>query len=440
MLAMASPLAGDVVMLADGAWRLTGDVRAIDAQGVVELASPLSPGPLRLNGHAVEKVTFGEEGALAVDPPAALVELSGGDLLPVTIEGLDEKVLTVDSPEAGRLAIPREHVASIQLGVRRLRAVYAGPRALEEWTGSPGDPRNWSFEDATLIAKGQATAAAKFALPRKFVLRFTLGWEAREVPNFQCSFADPLSSKGEARDRYYLQFNGAGLEIKREASKGGRYSSIVQLNRAPGLYPDRRLQVELRVDRTASRMRLFLNGEPEGEFVDHVGRPPSGSGIVFVCNAQGGGLEIRDIAIEEFDDARARHHSEERGDPGQDALISREDDRWSGRLLDIRKTGGGAVFRFKSDFQEVPLEVPEAEVSTVFLSPAATHAADGGMHSFVLRLRGEGSLRVSSCRFDGDTVNAAHPLLGPVALRREGVVSLERTVPAAVKPETPPGK
>lgn len=441
-LALVSPLAGDVVTLADGASRLTGDVRSIDAQGVVELASPLSPGPLRLRGEALEKVAFGGDRAEAVEPPGALVELAGGDLLPVNIEGMDERLLTVDSPDAGRLQIPREHVASMQLGVRRLRAVYAGPRALEEWTGAPGDPRNWAFEDGALVAKGPATAAAKFPLPRKFILRFTLSWEAREAPNFQCSFADPLQGKGKARDRYYLQFNGAGLEIKREASQGGRYSSIAQLNRAPGLYPERRLQVELRVDRTDSRVRLFLNGEPEGEFIDHVARPPSGSGVVFVCNSPGGGMAIRDISIEEFDDARARHHSEERGDPARDALISREDDRWGGRLLGIRRTGegGGAVFRFKSDFQEAPLEVPEEEVSTVFLAPAATRAADGGAHSFVLRLRGEGSLRVSSCRFDGAVVNAVHPLLGPVALRSEGVVSLERAAPAAAKPEPPSGK
>lgn len=440
LLALVSPLAADDITLAGGAARLTGDVRSIDAEGVVELASPLSPEPLRLKGGAVEKVAFSGLAA-EMEPPGALVELAGGDLLPVTVEGLDERMLTVVSPEAGRLEIPREHVASVQLGVRRFKAVYAGPQSLEEWTGSPGDPKNWAFENGALVAKGPATAAAKLVLPRKFILRFTLAWESREVPNFQCSFADPLRKKGEARDRYYLQFNGAGLEIKREASKGGRYTSIVQLNRTPGLYPGRRLQVELRVDRAASRLRLFLNGEPEGEYIDPIPGAPDGSGIVWVCNSPGGGQEIRDISIAEFDDARTRHHSEERGDRRQDVLISREDDRWSGRLLGIRQTGGELMFQFKSDFQDAPLEIPAAEVSTVFLS-AASRAVAGAEHPFVLKLRGEGSLRVSSCRFTGAGVTATHPLLGPLELRRDGVVALERTKPAAgqAKPEPATGK
>lgn len=426
---LAQPLAADDLTLAGGLSRITGSVRSIDGEGRVELVSPLSPEPLLLKAGSVEKVEFSDGGAVP-EPPSALIELTNGDLLPAIIEGLDDRNLTIISPEAGRLEIPRDRLTSVQLGIRQRKVVYSGPRGLNEWAAEKSDAKNWEFKNRSLMAKGPATASLKLDLPRQFILRFTLKWEPKQVPNIQVHFADPLIAKGDPCDRYYLQFGGAGLEIKREASKGKRYNTIVQLNRTPNQYPDHQMQVEIRVNREGSRLQLFLNGEPEGEFDDPIAPVPDGSGIGLVCNGPSGSTqEIRDIEVLEYDDLRARHHSEERGDPKSDSLISRDDDRWGGHLVDIRKTPEGTVFRFKSDFQNDPLEIPEADVSTVFFASKEGVPDGAEAHPFVLRLRGEGSLRVASCRFTEETVSAVHPLLGPLELRREGVVSLERTNP-----------
>ena len=328
------------------------------------------------------------------EAPGALIGLVNGDVLPAAIESLDATELTVTSPDLGRLVIPRASLASIQLGLQDYKEVYSGPKSLDEWTGDADESKNWLFQRDQLVANGPATAAKKLDLPRQFILRFTLGWEPKQIPNFQVSFADPLKAKGEPSDRYYLQFGAAGLEIKREASQGKRYNTIVLLNRTPNQYPDRKLQVEIRVDRRAARLQLLLNGEPEGEFVDPIPSLPDGSGITLVCNTRSGSSqEIGNIEVLEFDDSRGRHRSEERGDPKTDSLISREDDRWGGHLLDIRSTNDGPVFRFKSDFQEEPLEIPEADVSTVFFAASSDIAAKGKDQPFVLRLAGEGACR-----------------------------------------------
>lgn len=428
-IGLALPLAADDLTLLGGASHLTGSVRSIDEAGRVELASPLSPEPLLLKGGAVEKVEFSSERETEAPPPA-LIELANGDLLPATLTGLDDRTLTVISPVAGALQISRDHLTSMQLGIRRRNVVYQGPVSLNEWTSSWGDPKNWSFRNHALVANGPATAARKLSLPRQFTLRFTLKWQARQVPNFQIHFADPLAAKGKASDRYYLQFGGAGLEVKREAAEGKRYNTIAQLNRMPNQYPDQQLHVEIRVDRKGSRLHLFINGEPEGDFADPISPVPDGSGITLMCNAPSGTTqEITAIEVCEFDDSRARHHAEERGAPETDSMISREEDRWGGRLIDLRQTGDGPVFRFKSDFQDAPLEIPEAEVSTVFFATKDDAAKDDAKAPFVLKLPGEGSLKVSACRFDDGKVSATHPLLGPLELRRDGVLSMERTNP-----------
>lgn len=423
------PLHADDITLVDGASHLTGTVRSISAAGQVELDSPLSPESLLLKGGTVDKVEFSNADA-APDPPSALVTLANGDTLPVTLEGLDEQFLTATSPEAGLLQIPRTCLSSAQLGVRRIKVIYSGPNRLEEWADGKAEAKNWTFSNGSLVAKGPATASKDLGLPQQFILRFTLKWQAKQTPNFQVHFADPLRAKGERCDRYYLQFGGAGLEIKREAAKGKRYSTIVQLNRNPNQYPDRQIQVEIRVDRIGARIQLFINGEPEGEIADPISPIPSGSGITLTSNSSNGNSqEIRDIEVLEFDDSRDRHHSEERGDPKNDSLISREDDRWGGKLIDIRKTGDESMFRFKSDFQDDPLEIPEADVSTVFFASQGSKKPDDMESSFVLKLRGDGSLQVASCKFSEDMVSAVHPLLGPLTLRRNGIISMQRAIP-----------
>ena len=425
-------LHADDLTLAGGASRLTGTVRSINAAGQVELESPLSPELLLLKDSAVDKVEFSNASA-ASQPPSALVLLTNGDTLPVTIESLGEQNLTVTSPEAGRLEIPRACLSSAQFGIRNTKVIYSGPKRLEEWADNDKDAKNWSFKNGGLIATGPATASRDIGLPQQFILRFTLKWEAKHNPNFQLHFADPLQAKGERCDRYYLQFGGAGLEIKREASTDKRYNTIVQLNRTPNQYPDHQIQVEIRVDRIGARIQLFINGEPEGEIADPILPIPDGSGITLTCNASDkSSQEVRDIEVLEFDDSRQRHHSEDRGNPENDSLISREDDRWGGRLVDIRKSDGELVFRFKSDFQDAPLEIPEADVSTVFFAAKDTVDADDKQHPFVLKLRSDGSLQVESCQFTQDTVTATHPLLGPLTLRRDGILSMERRIP---KPE-----
>jgi hypothetical protein len=428
--------AADHLTLAGGEARLSGNVVSINESGVVELTTELSPEPLLLRDGVVEKIEFSARGKPS-DPPATLIGLANGDLLPATIERLDSHHLSVVSPDAGRLDIPRETVRSIQTGIRRRKVVFEGPNNLDEWTTTDEERKNLSFENGIISANGPTSFSTKLPLPRQFILRFELIWQERQTPNFQVYFADPLLARGEPGDRYYLQFGGAGLEIKREASRGKRFNTIVILNRTRDQFPDNRMRIELRVNRDTARLELLIDGESEGEFADPIAGIPDGSGIVFVSNTSNGvRQQFRGIEVLEFDDSRSRHRAEDRGDPARDSLISREDDRWSGELTEILPTPKGLVFVFKTDFQDAPMEIPESDVSTVFLAGGKNTDAKQAPHPFVIRLPGEGSLRVSSCRIGGEKITASHPLLGPLAIRREGIASIERTPhPAEPTPE-----
>jgi hypothetical protein len=422
--AISALAAADDVRLADNA-RLTGEVRSISGTGAVELLSPLSPEPLLLKGDAVERVIFSTPPALP-ELPDSRVELINGDTMPAAIESYDGETLKLISPDVGSMEIPADMVRSIQLGVRPKRVVYSGPNGLDEWVADRRNANNWIFESATLTVNGNGRITKKINCPRHFILRFTMHWQGQ--PNFQVSFADPIEEMGKQVDRYYLQFGNAGMEIKRETAGGKRWSTIAQLNRPPDLYPDGRIDVEIRVDRSRSLIHLFINGEPEGRYNDPAGNPPEAGGISIATTAPTGTAQtFSRIELLEWDLTGEHHRAEERGDPGIDSLIIRRGDRYGGRLMAIRKSPAGMVYLFKSDFQDEQLEVPESEVSTLFLATrdtAKTPAAASG--PFVLNLRGNCSLHLNSCVFSDEAVTAEHPLLGSLTVARAGVASFER--------------
>jgi len=431
---LCGTLLGDVITLAGEDIRLSGNVRSISEKGVVELASDLSPDPLLLKEGVVTRIRFSEKESTASTAPAQL-ELINGDILPVSIESMDDKKLTVISPDAGRLEIQRDFLKSMQVGISKRRVIYTGPKAEDEWK-SPNPAKAWDIEDGGFSSQKVASVSKKFDLPDQFILRFTLKWEARQTPSFKVYFADPLLEMGKLVDRYFLQFGGAGLEIKRECSKGKRYNPLVQLNRTPNQFTNNQLKVELRVDRKTSRIRLFLNDEEEGLIADPIAGAPDASGITFEGNAFGSSTQrIEGIEILEFDDAPSRHRTEDRGDRKNDSLISTEDDRWSGNLTSIRKSENGVVFSFKSDFQKDALEISDANVSTVFFATKADNDTAKKSLPFILRLKGDGSLHVSSCRLDGEAATVVHPLLGQLGLQRSGITGLEKSV-AKSKPSS----
>ena len=416
-------LRADDLTLADDA-RLTGTVRSINEAGVVELTSVLSPEPVLLKSGAVAKVEFSAPTTEA-NPPGTLIELANGDVLPATLESLDDKNLTVVTADAGRLTIPRLALKSMQLGIHKRKVIYSGPRNLEEWSRDGDGAKNWIFTNDSLVANGPAQASQNFETPQQFIFKFTLKWHAN--PGFKVYFADPLTPKAEAVDRYYLQFNSAGMEIKRESSQEPHFQTVILPSVSLEKYPANQVDVEIRVDRKASRLHLLLNGEPEGSGFDPLGKAPGGRGVTLLSSAPAGmSQEILGIEVAEFDNTGTRHRAEDRGDPKTDSMISRDDDRWSGLLTGIRPGPDGVVFAFKSDFQEAPLELAEADVSTIFFAKPPQDAAPLQAHPFALRLRGEGSLRVSSCTFSDDAISAVHPLLGALKINRAGVTALER--------------
>lgn len=422
-LILGGDLRADNLTLPDEA-RLTGTVRSVHENGVVEMTSTLSPNLLQLEPGAVTKIEFSDPG-LPLKLPETMIELTNGDMLPVTIENLVDDQLNVISPAAGPLHIPRTLIKSMQLGPQPRKYIYKGPRNLEEWKYDGESSKNWRFSDESLITNGPAVASKLFQLPLNFTFKFTLKWHG--IPNYKIYFLDPLTSTLEPIDRYCIYFDAESIGIQREANNSVK--TVIFLNRTPELLSPNDLKVEIRVDRKNSRISLSLDGEPEGVGIDPEPTPPRGNGVRLVSSSPvGTAVEIRKIEMTELDNI-GQPRPENSGDLTVDRLISCDADRWSGHLTGIRKSSEGNIFLFKSDFQPEPLELLECDLASLFFARPESPTLPPTPPLFTLRLRGQGRLSMTSCIFSEAGITAIHPLLGSLKISRATVSAIERVSP-----------
>lgn len=426
---VSSAMAAEISLHDDG--RLTGEITRIDADGTIELVSPISEKPLLIRGDKTLRVDFGGSGS-ASDVSSQRVELSNGDVLPVKINSLVDGFLNVESGDLGQVSIPREMVSSIQLGIFPKRVIYSGSEDFKGWTLDKEGSKNWTTAEGEFVAEGSGTLSRDSELPEKFIIKFMFEWN--NYPNFQFRFAEPQGDQSARVDRYLLQFVGSGLGIFRESPSKDGNVPIVFLNRTSERLMNNRMQIEIRVDRKRGHLQLFIDGQLEGRYSDPVPGIPTGTGVSLVSRAPRESKQrISNIEILEWDDSGDRHRSEERGDGKSDSLIGRNGERLGGKLTEIRKDGDMSVYFFKSDFQKDVMALPETEVSTVFLGGGEALKKDD-LRNIVLNLRGGGEIKVSSYIFDSENMTAQHPLLGTIIIARKGITSLQRSVVPKAKP------
>jgi len=429
LLAASSSVMADEVRLLNGG-KLSGNVLSIQEGGAIRFDSPLSAEPLALNGDAVEQVEFQRAGATPTTGNTRF-ELINQDFLIGTLLGYSQETgARIEADGIGELNIPVGSLRYISLDVQPSQIIYQGPDDLANWTVSErGGAENWGFGRERLSVTGAGQIGRMLELPDRYVIRTKIRWQGQ--PNFQLSFSDPLEEPQVRVDRYYLQFGRAGLEIKRETSSGKRYHTVGTLNRTPDQYPNREMDIELRVDHSQSIIYLAINGNQEGRFMDPFGVPPTAGGISLVSNASAGNtLEITGLLVESWHERATKLPARKRdAASNHDSLMMREGDHFGGTIHEIRKVGEDLMFSMKVDFREQPLEIHGDDVSIVSFATEQTEDDDSDAApapDFVLKLNERGRLGVTRSSFDAGQVRATHPLLGDLTISRDSVSSLER--------------
>lgn len=418
-----SAIAADVLLKGDA--KLSGDILGIADDGTITLQTPISEKALILSADQVEKVLFGNAGK-DIELPMQRIELSNGDILPVKVTSMEGDIFNVESPILGPLAIPRDKITTLQLGIVPKKVIYANPKGIDDWTQNDPVLQAWSYSDGRFLARGPGVLTRDMKLTEKFILKFTFGWQSH--PNFQFGFAHAPWSGDTGKDRYLAEFSGFGFTVFRENMNGIR-SPFIQLAHSPEQIAKRQIDVEIRVDRTRGLLEIRIDGILKGRFSDTHEPIPAGTcvSLASILNkTRDSGQYLRDLTILDWDDRGDRHRSEERGDGKADSLIGRYGERFGGKLESIRAYGVSTVYVFKSDFQKEPLKLPEEEVSTLFFSGQDKPSKSSSTSGLILGLRGQGFMRVVSCVMDADSVKVDHIVLGSLKFSRDGISSLKQ--------------
>jgi hypothetical protein len=284
-------------------------------------------------------------------------------------------------------------------------------------------------DEKSLVSNGMGLIYRDMELPEAYAIRFKVSWENQ--PNFRFYFGDPMDFSGNPSNRYFIQYGRAGMELKRETkdnANGNRFPQIAVIDRKPEEFPNKEFILEVRVNRDGGKLELYINDQLEGRrYVDRTPNFPNGKGIAFsAVAADENKLKISNLEIYEWEDRGDRHRSEDRGDGKLDAIIGRNGERFSGRLIAITDSPNGKVYRFKSDFQEDALDLPDTEVSSVFFlkSPNQIPNKPAGMS---MALIDGANLRISKCVLNDNALNVTHPLMGEIRLDRSSINRLQRT-------------
>ena len=421
--------------------KITGELTEMDAEGVVSMTTPYSDQSIRLKADKIVKIYFGKSVQL-YDTPQQNLTLINGDSFPVDIRGLDEKALQITSPILGDLDIPRKIIQSFEIGMFAKKNIYKGPNQISEWQNSTDEVSKWEVINGSLVASGNGNIYRDMKLPENYSVRFKIRWE--DNPNFRFYFGDPTdysakdTSRGEAVDRYYIQYAKAGMEIKRESSSKTsdkkRYSTVGLIPRSPQEFAKKELWIEVRVNRKGGRLDLYLNDILEGRYADSSPGVPSGTTISFSAQATDDNkLSISEIEVSEWDISSDRYRSEERSNTKEDSVIGRNGERFGGSLLSITNGDKGMVYRFKSNYQESPEDLPESEVSSIYFAtvPDVKFEKLDGLNLF---FQGRGSIQISKCIFNESSLSVTHPLLGEIQLNRTAISRLERRSVTNPKP------
>jgi hypothetical protein len=404
------------------------------------------------------------------------VALVNGDRVPGTITGLDDEALTLETPYAGTLRIPREQVAMFAPSPLGGRVHYHGPFVEDEWKmanasfpdGLPADsgaadgkekdqPGRWAFSGSAWYWPGKFSGTALLrenAMPDRSILRFDLAWKNRlsMAIGFHADFAkakpradkdqeiqDPRGrrlSPGDSTvfpllfgNSYVLQIFSTHLMLFRATmdEDGAPVVERVQINgNSIRLGDTGKAQVEIRSNRLTGQISLFINDEfivnwSEGGTTpeDQARYAGKGAGFGFVVQNEDAPVKISDVMVAEWngvpDSARSLQTDE------QDiVLLANGTDRFSGKVQSLKD----GKIHLQGKYGQFLIEIDDiAEIR--FARDRLAKESDPAPDSLTVRLSPLGQVSGRPLAGSASSVRILNPVCGEMNFNLESAVMLD---------------
>ena len=400
--------------------------------------------------------------------------LPDGDQVPGEIVALDQDHITIDSPVAGTLTLPREHVRTVAPNPHGGTLHYLGPFSPEGWTvitrsnnqarvrrreeaKDPNAPdmgaaetaddkkkneeEPWIFAGGAWYNNGQLPIKVDAKLPDKARIAFRLAWRNRlnAVIAFHATTEIPAPPEADEDDEEDGEKENAPHRVGSHSSSYPHtfghsyvltiYSSYAMLYRCDfdkdGNGEQTRLstsssnirlddsgeaEFELRCDRANNSIILFIDGHYVSQWEDAAGYVGTGSHLAFACQNNSSRLRVSDLVVSSWNGMIDSARSMD-ADDRDVILLTNGTDRFSGDLTGLED--GKFLLRGTYADMKIPVEQVE-EIRFARKRVAPTPAPSGKALRLILQPVGRLTLDpVSATR---STLEARSAVLGDIEL------------------------
>jgi hypothetical protein len=184
-------------------------------------------------------------------------------------------------------------------------------------------------------------------------------------------------------------------------------------------------EVEVRIDRSARMIYLYVDGTKIGEGFDPLQAPEGRCAAFESLSHSTGDLRVSDLTVEEWDTQTQRLRVEPRAGDDLDTLTIRDGDRFSGRMTGFDPSEGNEQFFLKTDLSPEPLTIPLKHSAVLYF--ARDPETESAIGRYQLNLRVGGSLTLSEIQLNPDTLTASHPWLGKLQIDRRVMQSITKS-------------
>lgn len=405
------------------------------------------------------------------------VALVNGDRIPGTIREMDEEFITLESPYAGELRIPRDQAAMFAPSPLGGRLHYHGPFIEDEWRMAhasypdgmppvePDDsdksekdlPGRWVFSGSAWYwpNKNSGTALLREnSMPDRSILRFDLAWKNRVsiAIGFHADFAKPkipneAPKEPENKPRrplgfapgdssilpvvfgnsYVLQIFATHMMLFRTNPDADPPVERVQINgNSIRLGDSGRARLEIRSNRLTGEISLFINDEfvvqwSEGAsgVRDQATFAGKGNGFGFVVQTEDSPVKISDVLVAEWNGMPDSARSLQVDD--QDiVLLANGTDRFSGKVggfRDGKVTMDGKYGQFQFQLADI------AEIR--FARNRLAKETDPTPDNLSIRLSPLGQVSGRPLSGNANSVRILSPVCGEIDVNLESAVMLD---------------
>jgi hypothetical protein len=301
---------------------------------------------------------------LAPRPPSCsrglhptIVELTNGDQLTGEVVGLTERVLTLETWYAGRLALQRAMVRRVVWRDALPDVIYAGPTGLADWKVG-NQPNTWTYRQGKFYSQPgrYGSIGRDVGLPDVARIDFEVAWRGQPQWNVGFYCVDPVNINAGG---YNLNYSGNYISMNR--ADQGRSRNLESGQSLSGRPARPTVRVSLRVHKLRKTIAVFFDEVLVKQWTDPQAFAGAGRCLIFTtqgqCQLRIGNLRVRhwDGRLDEAAPA---------GSETEDILLLANHDKVSGQ---IRTMAGG----------EVALLTPYADVKVPVARLAGIQFANG---------------------------------------------------------------